>query len=169
MEFNQVIRIRHSVRNYIEKPVSETDLLQILEAGRLAPTGVNYQPQRLYVVQSAEGLAKLQLAAKTFGAPVAILVCADVNEGWTRSYDGKKITEIDASIVTDHMMLAATDLGLGTVWVCQFRADILREQFDLPDNQVPVNILIIGHTDEARDAEVPRRTRKPLTETVFYR
>lgn len=168
MEFSDIIRQRHSVRNYLDQPVSDADMFTILEAGRLALTGVNYQPQRLYVVKSQEGLQKLQLAAKTFGAPLAIIICTDTNEVWQRKFDGKKITDIDASIVTDHMMLAATALDLGTVWVCSFRSEILREQFELPNHIEPVNLLIIGHTDQALDDAIMRKTRKPLDETVTF-
>lgn len=168
MEFFEVIQKRHSVRNYTPEPVSDADLQAILQAGRLAPTGVNYQPQRLYVIRNPDSLAKLSLAAKTFGAPLAILVCTNTDEVWQRRFDGKKITDIDASIVTDHMMLAATALDLGTVWVCSFRSEILREQFELPNHIEPVNLLIIGHTDQALDDAIMRKTRKPLDETVTF-
>lgn len=168
MEFTDLINSRHSVRHYTPELVAQEHLEKILEAGRLAPTGANRQPQRLIVVQRTEGLQKLQQAANTFGAPLAIIVCTDTAAVWQRKNDGKKITDIDASIVTTHMMLAATDLGLGSVWVCQFRADLIREAFNLPDTYEPVNILIIGHTDESADSQVARKTRKPLTETVIY-
>ena len=112
MELKDILKQRHSVRNYLAEPVSDEDVQYILEAGRLAPTGVNYQPQRVYVIKSQDGLQKLQLAARIFGAPLALLVCTDTSEVWQRRYDGKKITDIDASIVTDHMMLAAADVAL---------------------------------------------------------
>lgn len=168
MDYSELIKSRHSVRHYTPEPVAQEILEKILEAGRLAPTGANRQPQRLIVIQTTEGLQKLQQAANTFGAPLAIIICTDNEEVWQRKNDGKKITDIDASIVTTHLMLAATDLGLGSVWVCQFRADLIREAFKLPESYEPVNILIIGHTDEAADSQIVRKTRKPLEETVFF-
>ena len=64
-------------------------------------------------VQSAEGLAKIGKAANIYGAPLAIIVCADHNKAWVRPFDQKQTGDIDASILTDHMMLQATELGLG--------------------------------------------------------
>ena len=58
----------------------------------------------------------------------------------------KQTGDIDAAILTDHMMLEATELGLGTVWVCYFQPDVIRKEFDLPDNLEPINILVIGYS-----------------------
>ncbi len=65
-------------------------------------------------------------------------------KAWTRKYDGKQVGDIDASIVTDHMMLCATSLGLNTLWICMFKPDAVREEFGLPEGIEPVNILLIG-------------------------
>ena len=67
---------------------------------------------------------------------LAIIVCADHDKAWTRAFDGKKTTDIDASILTDHMMLQAQELGLGTVWICKFDPEIIREGFKLPDHSL---------------------------------
>lgn len=169
MEFLEIVRKRYSVRSYTEQKVEKEKLDQILEVARLAPTGANLQPQRLIVVQKEEGLQKLKKAANIHGAPCGIIVCSDVKETWTRRYDGKKLTDIDASIVTDHMMLAATDLGLGSVWICHFNPEVLKEEFQLPENLEPVNILAIGYASDASEMERDKtKKRKPLSETVFY-
>ena len=162
-----LIKRRYSVRDYKKDPVPDEILMQILEAGRLAPTGANTQPQRIIAVREQAGLDKIRKAANTFGAPLVLIVCADHNVVWKRPYDGKKISDIDASIVTDHMMLAATELGLGSVWICYFKPDIIRSEFNLPSHVEPINILAIGYENEG--AALKRRTtRKPLEETVFY-
>lgn len=62
------------------------------------------------------------------GAPLAIIVCADHNKAWVRPFDKKQTGDIDASILTDHMMLQATELGLGTVWVCYFKPDVIKKR-----------------------------------------
>lgn len=168
MDFLSLARRRYSVRSYTGQKVEPEKLALILEAAHVAPTGGNRQPQRLIVVQSEDGLAKLGKAAALYRAPLAILVCSDSDQAWTRPFDQKKLTEIDASIITDHMMLQATDLGLGSVWICKFDPDIVRSEFALPDNLVPVNILAIGYP-AADSVPAPRHTeRKPLSETVFY-
>lgn len=169
MTFLDLAKARCSVRKYEDRPVEEEKLRTILEAGRVAPTGCNNQPQRIIVVRSPEGRAKLAGAARTFEAPVVLIVCADRDQTWTRSYDGKVIFDIDASIVTDHMMLQATELGLGTCWICWFQPQVIREQFNLPDSWEPVNLLVIGYpAGPTADPERHTRLRKPLEETVFW-
>lgn len=174
MNFVDLAKKRYSVRNYEETKVEEEKLLKILEAGRIAPTGANYQPQRLIVIRQQAGLDKLKKGTSIKGAPLAIIVCSDHNTTWKRPFDNKDIADIDASIVTTHMMLEATELGLGTLWICYFNAQVLRAEFNIPDNLEPVNILAIGYaTKESLAAEAASPTRhdvkrKPLTETVFY-
>lgn len=77
--------------------------------------------------------------------------------------------DIDASILTDHMMLQATELGLGTVWVCYFQPDVLKQEFNLPANLEPVNILVVGYSDE-EDADTNRfdSQRIPMSQLVSY-
>ena len=135
----------------------------------MAPTAANLQPVHLIVVQSEEGLAKIGKAADTYGAPLAIIVCADHNKAWVRPFDQKQTGDIDASILTDHMMLQATELGLGSVWVCCFKPDVLHREFSLPANLEPVNILAIGYAGENfTDPERHSQTRIPVSELVSY-
>lgn len=145
MNFLDMAKKRSSVRNYQERKVEQKALEQILEAGRVAPTAANLQPVRLIVVQEEEGLGRLKKAANTYDAPLSIIVCGDHSMAWKRPFDGKETVDIDASIVTAHMMLAATELGLGSVWICYFKPDVLRQEFHLPDELEPINILAIGY------------------------
>jgi nitroreductase len=66
------------------------------------------------------------------------------------------------------MMLAATELGLGSVWICHFKPEVIRIEFNLPDHFEPVNILAIGFENEELGRLKPRTARKPIEETVFY-
>ena len=160
---------RYACRKYLSRQVEPEKLELILEAGRVAPTGANRQPQRLVVVQSKEGMERLARCTRDFGAPTAVIVCADTSEAWTRKYDGKNISDIDASIVTDHMMLAAASLNLDTLWICMFKPEAVREEFALPANVEPVNILLIGYGDgPAADPNRHDTLRKPLSATVFH-
>lgn len=108
MDFLTLAKKRYSVRAYTKQKVEKEKLDAILEAAHVAPTGGNCQPQHLIVVQSDEGLRKIGKATNIYGAPLAIIVCSDTNKVWTRPFDGKKLTDIDASIITDHMMMEAT-------------------------------------------------------------
>jgi nitroreductase len=169
MDFLQLAKKRYSVRNYSPKKVEEEKLLKILEAARVAPTGSNRQPHRLIVVQEAEGLEKLKKAANVYGAPLTIIVCADHNISWKRGYDGKDVADIDAAIVTDHMMLEATQLELGTLWICHFNPKVLKAEFSIPENLEPMNILAIGYSaDAALSPERHQELRLPLEDFVFY-
>ena len=128
MDFITIAKQRMSVRSYKETKVEPEKLKKILEAAHVAPTAANLQPVHLIAVQSEEGLAKIGKAADIYGAPLAIIVCADRDKAWVRPFDQKQTGDIDASILTDHMMLQATELGLGTVWVCYFNPDVLRQE-----------------------------------------
>lgn len=81
----------------------------------------------------------------------------------------KQIGDIDTSILTDHMMLQATELGLGSVWICYFKPDVISREFGFPENLEPVNILAVGYSDEeAADPERHTRMRIPISQLVSY-
>ena len=127
------------------------------------------QPVHLIVAQSDGALAKVSKAANIYGAPLAIIVCADHNKAWVRPFDKKQTGDIDASILTDHMMLQATELGLGSVWVCYFKPDVLSKEFDLPANLEPVNILVVGYSAEGEgDLNRFDAQRIPMSDLVSY-
>lgn len=166
MDFIELARKRYSCRAYKNDPVDDDKISAILEAGRISPTARNDQPVRVIAVRSKEGLERVKEAGHIYDAPLAFIVCADRDRTWTRSYDGMKTCDIDASIVTTQMMYEATDMGLGTVWICMFKPDVIRKNFDLPDNIVPVNILAVGYRDD--ETSKNHGIRKPMGEFVRY-
>lgn len=169
MNFLEIAKSRCSVRSYTNKKVEREKLEKILYAAHIAPTAANLQPVRLIVVQENDGFVKIEKAANIFGAPLAIIVCSDHSKAWTRPFDNKKTTDIDASILTDHMMLQATELGLGSVWICYFKPDIIKREFNLPDTLEPVNILAIGYANgNTADSQRHNTQRIPLSELVHY-
>ncbi len=169
MDFLEIAKKRYSVRSYSDRKVEGEKLDKILQAAHIAPTAANLQPVHLIVVQEKDGLEKIGKGANIYGAPLAIIVCADHNKAWVRPFDKKKTSDIDASILTDHMMMEATELGLGSVWVCYFKPDVIRKEFSLPDNLEPINILAIGYSNEAAaDPERHSQNRIPIKELVSY-
>ncbi len=169
MSFLEMAEARYSVRDYTDKKVEQKKLKKILEAAHVAPTAANKQPARLVVVQEEEGLKKIGKAANIYGAPLAIIVCSDHTKAWTRPFDQKKTTDIDATILTDHMMMEAAELGLGSVWICYFKPDVIRQEFQLPDTLEPVNILAIGYANGSpADPKRHVTQRIPLDELVYY-
>ena len=128
MDFLDLAKKRYSVRSYKKTPVEEEKVACILEAARVAPSAANLQPTRLVVIDNAEGMEKLSRAANVYSAPLAIIVCADHAKAWKRPADGKSTVDIDASIATDHMMMEATSLGLGSVWICWFDPEVVAHE-----------------------------------------
>lgn len=169
MDFLEIAKKRYSVRNYTEQKVEKEKLDKILSAAHAAPTAANLQPIRIIVVQSGEGLEKIGKAANLYGAPLALIVCASHDKAWTRPFDKKKTTDIDASILTDHMMLETAALGLGSVWICYFKPDVIKNEFDLPNELEPINILAVGYPDgKPADPERHEAQRIPFSELVRY-
>jgi nitroreductase len=169
MDFLELAKTRYSVRSYTDKKVEQEKIEKILFAAHVAPTAANLQPVRLIVVQGEEGLGKIGKAANIYNAPLAIIVCADHTKAWKRPFDGKQTVDIDASILTDHMMLEATELGLGSVWVCYFKPDVIKQEFQLPDELEPINILAVGYSDEeSADTNRFDSTRIPISKLVSY-
>lgn len=145
MDFLELAKKRYAARMYEERSVEKEKMDLILEAAKIAPTAGNRQEQKLLVVQDKEGLEKIKKAGNIYNAPAAIITCVNEEKAWIRPHDEKKYGIVDAAITVDHMSLEATQLELGSVWVCYFDPVILREEFKIPDGLEPVAILAIGY------------------------
>ena len=169
MEFAEVVKNRYSSKKNDGKQISAEHLDAVLQAGRLAPTAKNLQGQRIYVVQSAEGLAKIdELTPCRYGAPTVLVVAFDKNSVFV--YPGEEANSgvEDASIVATHMMLAATNTGVDSCWLNFFDPAAVAKAFDLPENEQVLMLLDLGFAAEGF-APLPNHTsRKPLEETVKY-
>ncbi|MDO4850816.1 MAG: nitroreductase family protein [Actinomycetota bacterium] len=168
-DFLELAEARYSVRKYSDKPVEQDRLDRILRAGQVAPTAANSQPQQVYVLRSAEALAKVRgLTRFHFNAPMVLLVCSDGNRSH-RISDGHDCGPIDAAIVTCHMMLEAADLGLGTCWVRGFNQFDVAEAFGLPEGVEPVAMLLLGYpAADSHPWPGAHDKRLPIEETVTY-
>ncbi len=132
--FQGIARERYSCRAFEDTPLTDMQVNHILEVARLAPSAANKQPTHVWVVKSPEGLEKLKGATDyTYGAPVVFMVGAKADAAWVRKYDGKNGAETDAAIVGTHIMLEASALGLGNVWVGSF--DPARIKADFPETE----------------------------------
>lgn len=169
MDFEQLISDRYSVRSFMPEHLPQQVIDKILEAGHKAPTGCNYQPQRILVLNTDESISKLRNCTKChFSAPTAMLVCHNRTESWKRPYDGALSSPVDAVIVTTHMMLAAHNEGVGCCWVMHFDPSAMRETFDIPENIEPCALLVMGYpSEEAAPLELHFKSR-PVDEVVYY-
>ena len=168
MEFMDLAKARFSLRSYSDREVEPEKLAQILEAGRIAPTAKNSQPQRVYVLQGAAIEKAVAASRCTFGAPVVLVICYDKNDSAVLPMNSVNFGIMDASIVITHMMLQATELGLGSCWVGLFDEKIIRETIGMPDNYVPVALLPLGYAADGAMPSDRHHDRKPLDETVQY-
>ena len=163
--FLELVEARYSSRSYSDRAVEPGKVEYLLECARLAPSAVNFQPWKFVVVESAEKRARLQecyLREWFREAPLYVVVCADKALSWKRKLDGHDHADIDAAIATEHICLAATELGLGSCWVCNFDADLCSEVLDLEGELYPVAIVPIGYpTDEPTS-----KKRKPIEDVV---
>jgi len=167
MEFLELAKSRYSLRNYKNKPVEKDKLFKILEAARIAPSAVNFQPWHFIVATETKVLEKLHDVYPREWikkAPVIVIACSDHNQSWKRGSDGKDSADIDISIAVDHMTLQATELGLGTCWVCNFDVHKCSDLFKLPHHVEPVVLLPIGYPN----IEVPAKKRKLLDDIVHW-
>lgn len=165
MDFDEVINKRYSVRGFLDKEVSEEDLKYVLEAATLAPTGVNFQPFKVYVIDAKkhkEALKEIYSPEWFSDAPIVLAVVGLKDEAWVRKYDDYNIVDIDATIVMDHMILAATNRGLGTCYIGAFKPEKAREFLDLDDNEVPVLFTPLGYPD-AEPRDTPRKSIDEFT------
>ena len=167
MEFNDVINERYSVRGYLDREVEKEKLEYVLKAATIAPTGVNNQPFKVYVIDTKNHKEELSAiyGAKWFvEAPYVLAVVALKDKAWTRPWDGKNIADIDATIVMDHIILAATDVGLGTCYIGAFKKYEAHKFLNLDENEEVVLFTPLGYGN-AEPRETPR---KELDEFVVY-
>lgn len=172
------IEIRRSIRKYADQPVENEKITEVLESGRLAPSGNNTQPWRYIVVKSEEMRQKVMEASHNqkwmLTAPVFIVCVADIRcrikEGVAVYLDDnspedevKRIIR-DTSISIGYMLLQANNLGLGACWVAEFTQEEIRPILNIPSDKYVVGVITIGYP-----AETPKpRPRKNLEDIVHY-
>jgi len=151
MDFLKLAEERYSCRKFKAMPVEEEKIKSLLKAAQLAPTAVNFQPQRILVLTDKDKIKALDVnkcTRYTFNAPLIMVVCYDTEKSWKRKYDNADEGIVDASIVTTHIMLQATALGLGSTWVGSFNPAVAKEVLNIPESYKVVALLPIGYPDE---------------------
>jgi len=167
MTFNDLARKRYSCRKLAAKPVEQEKLDAIIEAGILAPTAVNKQPFRIWVVQSPEAIKAIhETTPYTFGAKVFFVVGAKRDEAWVRPADNANFADVDATIVATHMMLAIEDQGLASTWVGYFDAPKLQKLLPELSGFDLVAIFPVGYADPSATPSPMHASRKSVAELV---
>lgn len=170
MEFCNLIEARRSVRTFAPQAVTEEQLETILSAANRAPSAGNLQAYEIYVVTKVETRSQLVMAAwnQEFiaQAPLVLAFCAHpARSAWRYKQRGVELYTLqDATIACTYAMLAATSLGLGSVWVGAFDEDAVRKAIGALPAHRPVILLPIGYPGE----QPPLRPRRALSEFVHY-
>lgn len=145
MGYLDLARTRYSCRSFEDRPVEQSVVDAIVEAGRIAPSACNNHPTRVMVLDTPELLEKAAACqprfareGSIFGAPLIFLICSVTDDAWVRPYDQMNSSAIDTSIVCDQMMMEAEEQGLGTCWVCHFKPEVACEQFSRPRASIPI-------------------------------
>jgi len=169
MDFLKLASERYSVRKFEDKHLKQEEIDKILSCGHVAPTGCNYQTQRILVLNNDESIGRLRKCTKShFDAPTAMLICYNKDESWVRRYDGALAAPVDAAIVTTHMMLMAHSIGIGSCWVMHFDPFAMREEFNIPQNYEPLALLVMGYPHKDSKPIEMHNNQRPINEVVFY-
>ncbi len=166
-DFLSLAKERYSCRKISGREVEQEKIDKIIEAGRVAPTAVNRQPFRIWVMRSEEAKKAVHdVTGYTFGAELFFLVGASREEAWVRDADQANFADVDGAIVATHMMMEIQDLGLSTTWVGHFDAPKLQGIYPEMKNYDLLAIFPVGYAAEgARPAHLHSEFRDK-SETV---
>jgi nitroreductase len=165
----EIITNRRSIRSYKPQAIEDEKLDYILDAFRKAPSAKNLQPWKLIIVKDKHKKSDLAIACNNQSfiteAPIIIVACAKEEEaygvmgGYLNSYP------IDIAIAMEHLILAATEQGIGTCWIGAFKEKLVKGLLDVPENIRVVALTPLGYPDGEPSS---KRGRKSIDEIVCY-
>lgn len=168
MEFKDVIQNRYSCKDFSTQQIEKEKLMEILEAGKVAPTAKNLQEQKVYVVQSKEYLDKIDTCTPCrYHAPTVLVVAYDKNNVFDYPGNERNSGIEDATIVATHLMLAAYNVGIDSCWINFFNPQEMKNALDLPKNEEVVMMLDLGYGKQ-KEPLPNHHLKKELEETVKY-
>lgn len=170
MSLLEIAKTRRAIRNFLPQEVEQKKLDYVLECLRLAPSAGNKQPWHFYIVKSREA-KKAIYQSYTYGNikgdPMFIVACGDSTVSWKRKdYDGKNYLDVDVAIAVEHLVLAATEQGLGTCWLAHFNPERLVEVLNIPENLTPIAIIPIGYPSPEQGRKSDRKPLNEIMETI---
>lgn len=172
MKFEVLAKARYSCRSMDNGRMVEREKLEkIAEVARVAPSACNLQRHRLKIVCSGEGIEKIRRCTTChFDAPAVIIISLlkDTQDSPMDQQAGYRFGMMDIGIVAAHMSLQAQELGLGSTIVGIFEEQKLRQEFDIPDTQIPVLLMPVGYPTQKGGPCILHKTRLPIKDTVEW-
>lgn len=171
MDFSELMDARYSVRKLSDRPVTDQQIESILKAARIAPTAVNKQPFKIWVLRTPQAIRHAGECTKfdfIANAQVVFVIGAKPDEAWVRPADQHNFAEVGASIAATHMMLEIINLGLGTTWVGHFNPDKLKGFFHQMRDYQLICMFGVGYPEED-SAPSPRHTEYKSMEALAER
>ena len=177
MTLSEIILKRRSIRKFLDKPVEKEKIEACIEAARLAPSADNVQPWRFLVVDDVQLRERLGEAAFSsiyrpcrfvVKAPVVIIILAHpdvVANKLGKAVQGTQYYLLDIGIAGEHLVLAATEMGLGTCWVGWFSKRGVRKLLDIPRKYDVVAMIALGYPDPKH---LGPKKKKLLREILRY-
>ena len=169
MEFNKLVKERYSCKNYADRCVEKEKIDNVLNIARLAPTAKNLQEQHIYVIQTAEGLKKVdEITPCRYSAPLVFCVTYNSKNVFVYPGDKRDSGTEDASIVATHLMLSCKNEGLESCWINYFDPDKAKKVLDLPDDEEILMFLDAGYPTENGKPLPNHSSRKDIKDTTTF-
>ena len=152
----ETIYKRRSIRNYLDKQVEKDTIITLLKAATAAPTAANCQPWEFIIIDDAEKLSELKdkLIFARYNAPVAIVVCGNMKLSFKGSAQEMWVQDCSAAI--ENILIAATSIGLGSVWIGIYPLEghikSVKKVLNIPEHVTPLGIVYVGYSAEEKEA-----------------
>jgi nitroreductase len=152
----ETIYKRRSIRNYLDKQVEKDKIITLLKAATAAPSAANCQPWEFIVIDDPKKLSEIKekLVFARYNAPVAIVVCGNMKLSFKGP--GREMWVQDCSAAIENILIAATGIGLGTVWIGVYPIESnikpLKKILSMPDYVNPLGIVYVGYGAEEKEA-----------------
>ncbi len=175
MTFDEIVRTRRSVRGFSDRAIPPETIAALAEAARWAPSACNSQTWRFVAITAREkierlcreGMGPLLKNKWILEAPLVIVGCIEpdlLSNRLGKRFTGIEYNTIDFGIGMEHIVLKATELGLGTCWVGWLNTERVAAIIEAPENIRILALLALGYP---ADTPPKNRKRKPLSKILF--
>ena len=163
MEAYKCILKRRSIRKFLDKSINQKQIKKLLEAAMAAPSAINRQPWEFYVIKDKQTQSKIKQVAHYYNYNSSLLIVVAGNKHYFIP-GAKELWVEDCSAATENILLAATEMGLGSVWCGiypkQERIDAVAKILNTPKKIIPFSLIHIGYPDEVKESRTQYNLKK---------